>query len=283
MKVLFALLIALTHWYYVPSSSPSVPVEIEKIDLNLKNEELAVTFLSLSDGEATLLQHANGENILINTGGVGTELELKKLLQLYGVTKISTVILTKDDPCCYENLFSLFKEYDVKQLISGEKVIKNLEADIEQQEDVSYHVWTVGTKQQILPGLNTEVLFEGSEINEGLDLSLTFLRHRILYLTSSSDLAKDKLLKYNLADVNIVKIPQFAKEHSITDKLIKHMDPQIAVIFQSKVDKPSANLFELLQEAWIDVYFTKKHGTITMKFTDINYEVITISPESEMK
>ncbi|MDZ5473228.1 ATP-dependent DNA helicase [Bacillus sp. 31A1R] len=280
MKVLFALLLSFTNWYYIPSNS-SVPVEVEKIDLNLKTNELAVTFLSLSNGESILIQHSNGENILINTGGSGTEEELRKLFELYNVNKISTVILT-NVAANSENLSWVLQNYDVKQMIAGGSTIKHFETFLNKDEDVSYHIWSSGTKQQILPGLNTEVLFEGNGENEGMDLSIQFLRHRLLIMTSSSDRAMTKLLTQQLADVNIVKIADFARENVITDELIKHIDPQIAIVFHSKIVKPSSDLFKSLQAAWIDVYYTKKHGTVTMKFTDVNYEVITISNNGEL-
>ncbi len=38
---------------------------------------MAVTFFGLSDGEATLIQGAKGENILVNTGGERTQAELE--------------------------------------------------------------------------------------------------------------------------------------------------------------------------------------------------------------
>lgn len=282
MKVLFAILLAFTNWYYIPSES-SVPVEVENIDLNLKTNELAITFLSLSSGEATLIQHENGENILINTGSSGTEIELKKLLELYNVQNISTVILTKDDPYFRGNLTWILQNYDVKQLIVGESTSNQLKSKKEIFDDVSVHVWSNGTKQQILPGLHTEVLFEGDQVHEGMDLSLKFLRHRLLILTSMSDRAKAQLMEKNLSDANIFKVPQFAIENSLSHEMIKHMDPQIAVIFSGEKIKPSSDIFELLHDEWIDLYYTKKHGTITIKFTDINYEVITISHGEELK
>jgi len=49
-----------------------------------------------------------------------------------------------------------------------------------------------------------------------------------------------------------------------------------AIIFKSNSIKPDPDLVEMLHEAWIDVYFTKQHGTVTIKLTDSNYDVITI-------
>ncbi|UII54608.1 ATP-dependent DNA helicase [Cytobacillus spongiae] len=282
MNVLLAMMLFFTNWYYIPSESPSLPVEVESIDLKLKNDEIAFTFLSISDGEAILIQHGNGENILINTGGEGTEKEIKKLLQLYDVNKISTILLTEDDRCCNSNLEWMITFYDVKQLITGDSLLNKLKEQIDLYDDVSVHSWSKGTKQQILPGFHSEVLFEGSGVEEGMDLAIHFFRHKILLMSSTNKSVEQQFLKKDLADINIVKIPSFARENAVSESLIKHIDPQMAIIFQSKTTKPSSELLDMLHQAWIDVYYTKKHGTVTMKFTDINYEVITISNKDEL-
>ncbi|WP_174733983.1 ATP-dependent DNA helicase [Mesobacillus harenae] len=279
MKVLFTLIIALNNWFFIPSDSPSKPVEVEGIDLNLKSAEIAVTFLSLTDGEAGLLQYASGENILINAGGPGTADEVQKLLALFDVENISTIILTRRD-FNEKNLRMLIEQYQVKKVIIG-KSFSSLNLDLDKSTTVE--LWEKGTNTELFPQFNVEVIYEGNKPGEGMDLSFRFLKHRILYLSSIGPEVESSLLNQSLQDVNVVKIPCYGIEGSISDRLIMHMDPQIAVIFNSKSEKPSADFVEELHENWIDVYLTKKHGTVTMKFTDINYEVITIYSGDELK
>lgn len=283
MKVLFAFLLMFTNWYYIPKDSPAVPVKVESIDLKLKSDELAITFFSLSDGEASLIHHGNDQNILINTGGPGTEPELKKLLQLYRTNQISTIILTDEELYNESSLAWLIKEYDVKQVIAGEPIASQLKDGKADLSDINIHAWSHDTKQQLLPGLYTEVLYEGNETGDGMDVSFTFARHRILFMNSTSVKAKEVFMKKVLSNVNIVKLPDFGKEGSISEQMVKHMDPQIAILFHKSSIKPASDLFGLLNDAWVDVYYTRKHGTVTIKFTDINYEVITIFQEEEYK
>src|SRR3954452_20250982 len=90
---------------------------VESIDLNLKDHEIAVTFLGLSDGEATLIQGSNGENILVNMGGEETNEELGEALNTYGVKEISTLVITNHQNLFVDQLTQIVKEYKVKQLI----------------------------------------------------------------------------------------------------------------------------------------------------------------------
>ncbi|WP_026581093.1 ATP-dependent DNA helicase [Bacillus sp. J33] len=283
MKVLFAFMLMFTNWYYIPKDSPAVPVKVESIDLKLKSDELAMTFFSLSSGEASLIHHGNDQNILINTGGQGTEPELKKLLKLYGANEISTIILTDEELYNETSLVWLIEEYGVKQVIAGETLASQLKHGNTDLSDINIHIWSMDTKQQLLPGLQTEVLYNGNDSGDGMDVSFTFARHRVFFMNSTSEKAKEVFLKKDLSNVNILKLPAFGREKSISEDMIKHMDPQIAILFHKSSVKPDSDLFGLLNDAWVDVYYTRKHGTVTIKFTDINYEVITIFQEDVYK
>lgn len=274
MKLLIAIL-AFMNWYYFPYESPSAPVEVEGVDVNLKRNELAFTFLAISDGEAALIQHANGENVLMNTGGKGTLKEIERLLALFHVKELSTVILTNSEQ---ENLDQLIQKYNVRRILTGEAGHKVL-TETSIPTDVKVQSSKQGDLLKLMPGLSAEVIFDGNEENEGTDISFQFFHHQIFYVSSASHNAEQAFLGEPLRNVNIVKLPLFAAKGSFSDLLIEHLDPQLAVIFQSSTIKPDPDLVEMLHEAWIDVYFTKQHGTVTIKLTESTYDVITIASE----
>ncbi|MBT2682002.1 ATP-dependent DNA helicase [Bacillus sp. ISL-37] len=275
MKLLLAIL-AFMNWYYFPYESPSAPVEVEGVDVNLKRNELAFTFLAISDGEAALIQHANGENILVNTGGTGTIKELERLLALFHVNDLSTIILTAN--AGQENLDQIIQKYNVRRIFTG-KAGNQVLAGVTIPTEVKVQSWKQGDLLKLMPGLTAEVIFDGSEENEGTDISFQFFHHQIFYVSSASHASEQAFLAEPLKNVNIVKLPFFAAKGSFSDLLIEHLDPQLAVIFKSNSVKPDPDLVEMLHEAWIDVYFTKQHGTVTIKLTDSTYDVITILSE----
>jgi beta-lactamase superfamily II metal-dependent hydrolase len=275
MKLILAIL-AFMNWYYFPYESPSSPVEVEGVDVNLKRNELAFTFLAISDGEAALIQHANGDNILVNTGGKGTFKELERLLALFHVKDLSTIILTANTG--QENLGQIIEKYNVRRIFTGKAGNQVLiQAPI--PAEVKVQSWKQGDLLKLMPGLTAEVIFDGSEEKEGTDISFQFFHHQIFYVSSASHASEQAFLAEPLKNVNIVKLPFFAAKGSFSDLLIEHLDPQLAVIFKSNSIKPDPDLVEMLNEAWIDVYFTKQHGTVTIKLTDSTYDVITILSE----
>lgn len=275
MNLILAVLL-LVDWYYIPLESPSAPVEVEGVDMNLKRNESAFTFLALSDGEAMLIQHANGDNILVNTGGRGAVKELDRLLALFHVKVITRVILTSADGM--ENLQHIIESYKVSQIVTGSAAAQKADSLI--PAGVKLTKWEQGSTHTLMPDLTAEVVYDGTDEQEGTDISLQFFRHQIFYMSSYSRKSEKAFLAAPLKNVNIAKVPAYAAKGSFSDLLIEHLDPQLAIIFKSNKVRPDPDLVEMLHEAWIDVYFTKQHGTVTIKLTDSNYDVITILNKS---
>lgn len=254
---------------------------VESIHLNLKDHEIAVTFLGLSDGEATLIQGPNGENILVNIGGEETSEELRDMLKTYGVKKISTLVITNRQNLFVDEITPIISKYKVKQIISTPEIASELTNMAAAFTEVELIPWKEGTTQILLPDLYAEVLFAGNGEDEGLDFTLQFFKHRLFLMTSSSDHVEENLLKKNLEDINIFKVPNWAMEDSLSEKLIQYVNPQISILFESEQHQPDTDIINELQDTWSEVFFTKKHGNITIKFTENNYEVFTFPVEKE--
>lgn len=273
MKWLIAPLLFFSNWYYIPLESPSNPVEINSIDLNLKKEEMAVTFFSLSDGEASLIQQPDGKNVLINTGGENTNEELKKLLTLYHVNQIDTIILTDTGKCCFDNVNWLIKDFNVKHLMSPKDIEVNINELLNEGESVDYHSLTHGMNLEILPGLVMEVLND----TKGLDLSLSFLNRRILWMNHAHPNIDDYMPKNMAVETTIIKLPDIASKEDLPEDFFDQLDPQLAILFRNKEEKVNEDLLEQLQQAWVRVYYNKNIGAVSVKFTEDNYEIVKIS------
>ncbi|MCM3114602.1 hypothetical protein M3610_04820 [Neobacillus sp. MER 74] len=265
----------------VEASEPSLK-NIENINLNIKDHEVAVTFLGLSEGEATLIQGANNENTLINTGGKETAAELEGWLFLYDVKEISKLILTHNGTeLSKQQLNRLISKYNIKEIISTPKFSAKIKKELDSTNKPAVVSWGQGTKRPILPEMTAEVQFVGNDTNEGMDLTLDFFNHRIFLMTSFTPRAEETLLEKNLENINVFKIPNGAPADSLSEKLIQYLNPQISVLFAPEEETHDPDILVDLHETWSEIYSTKKHGTITIKFTDSNYEIITIPIESD--
>ncbi|MGJ7909399.1 ComEC/Rec2 family competence protein [Neobacillus sp. LXY-1] len=256
--------------------------KVENIDLNLKNHEMAITFLGLSAGEATLIQGPNGENILVNTGGKNTEAELVNWLALYDVKKIQTLILSKDvQNLAVPRLNKFISKYNIKEIISTPANEGWLKKNIDPEAQVQITVWGIGTKKTTIPDLTAEVQYVGNEPYEGLDFLLRFYKHRIFLMSSLSEKSEETLMHKKLDGINVFKTPNCSEEKSLSEAFIQYLNPEISILFASEDSHPDPKILHDLHKTWSEVYFTKRHGTVTVKFTDSKYEAITIPIEEE--
>ncbi|SDM44782.1 Metal-dependent hydrolase, beta-lactamase superfamily II [Bacillus sp. OK048] len=281
MRVLLLMTAIFLQLTSIGSASSIENGNIESINLKLKNHEIAVTFLGLDDGEATLIQGSNGENILVNMGGEETSAKLSEMLKTFGVKEISTLVITNHQNLFIDQLNQMVSKYKIKQVISTPEIADEITNTAPPFTQVEAIPWKEGITQILLPDLTAEVLFAGKGENEGLDFTLQFFKHRLFLMTSSGDNVEEQLLKKNLDDVSIFKIPNWAMEDSLSEKLIQYVNPQISILFESEQHHPDPDIIHELQDTWSEVFYTKKHGTITIKFTENNYEVFTFPVEKK--
>ncbi|MCH1624715.1 ComEC/Rec2 family competence protein [Ferdinandcohnia quinoae] len=245
---------------------------IEKINIKLSDDEIAMTFLNLSDGESTLIHLPNGENVLVNTGGEGTKKELEELLVLYNVTKLTTIILTKDEPEFIANLGWLVERYKKAKIVIGSHfsnslILPNNPKTLWENGDV-YHF----SKNHFVKVMNESKDSSGSL---GMDLMFQFGTNETLYMTSSnSELEKSMQSIKGLPNTNILKVADFGSQRGTTERFVSYVDPQIAIIFHKRGQLPSQDVLERLNSTWIDIYYTKQFGNVTIKYNGTNYEVI---------
>lgn len=278
LLILIALMIVIPTNAEAAASSTS---KVEKIDLNIKEHEMAITFLSLSEGEAVLVQGPNSKNILVNIGGKGTKAELEDWLKLYGVKEIETLILSKNKlDHSLPELKSLMDRYHIKELAATAKLAAEAGLSTDPQSFIPVTAWTEGTKKEIFPDLISSVQYAGKEQNEGLDIVLDFFHYRVFLMTSLSLSAQETLLQKRLAGINIFKVPSGGKNDLISEELIEYLNPEISILISSGND-PIPNILNYLQGIWSEIYSTKKHGTVTLKFTDSKYEVFTLPVKTD--
>jgi beta-lactamase superfamily II metal-dependent hydrolase len=248
----------------------SFGVKVPEVDLNLSQSEYAISFLPLKKGEVAVLHVPAGKDYLINTGPPSQIEELIYYVNQLHIKRIEGIILTEKAEIYIDTIKELRKGYSIKQIITGASFSGKLASTVKGVQSL-----TEGETYPISRDLSMEVVHEGNEKQEGLDFSLTFFQHRFLWLSSQSRHAEDVFMSKPLKNVNIVKIPVHSKTECISDPLIKHIDPQTALLYRSKEKLLNGDLLEAINEAWIDLYLTGQHGLISIKFNRSNYEVIT--------
>jgi beta-lactamase superfamily II metal-dependent hydrolase len=281
-----SLVILVTVFFYMVSiafASPSPAGSVENIDVKLKDHEMAVTFFCLTDGEATLIQGSKGENILVNTGGERTQVELEEMLCLFGVEKISALIITSGQNVFANRINDLITKYNIQEVISTPEISRTLTKITDPSVQVEFTSWEEGSSKVLFPELTADVIYAGVGEDEGLDFTLQFLEHRLFLMTSYSSEAELVFLKSDIQDIHIFKVPNWAKVDSLSEKLVQYINPEISILFESENHQPDPEIINDLTDTWSEIYFTKKTATVTIKFTEKNYEIFTIANEKNDK
>jgi competence protein ComEC len=278
MRALLLLLTLLFPFSITTAAESNITGNVKNIDLNLKEHEMAITFIGAVNGGAALIQGSNGENVLAYSGGNLTELE--EWLSLYKIKDIKKLIISKEDSLS-SNLDQLIEKYQVNEVIAPAKFTLWLNRHLSIDNQLVLTSWNEGSKMEILPEMMAEVQYSGTEQNEGLDFTLHFLKYRLLLMNSFSERAEQKLLTKNLGEINIFKVPNSAKDDTLSEKLIEHVNPEVSILFSGHASQNGEELVDDLYRAWSEVYFSKPDRTITIKFTQASYEVFTIPPEMD--
>lgn len=256
-------------------TSNAYGMKVPKVDLHVSQEEYAISFLPVEKGEVAVLHLASGNHYMINTGSFKDRRQLYYYFNQIHIGSIKGLIITEKNEVDVRMIVELVKKFGIEEIIVG----KSLETLIPKRVSRFLHTIQEDQTCTFSNELTMRALHEGNEKREGLDFSFTFYQHRFLWLSSQSSHAEGVLLSKPLKNVNIVKLPVHAKSEGMSHRLLKHVDPQTAILYRSKERLLNGEMLEAINEAWIDLYLTGQHGLIAVKFNSRNYEVLTFDQE----
>ncbi|WP_096434904.1 ComEC/Rec2 family competence protein [Alteribacter populi] len=250
------------------------------VEMNLHPNDLAYTFFDINHGESTFIQNGNGENTLVDTGHRISKQELAERLEMYHVSRIDTVIITNKQAEYTGNLLWLLTEYNVDNIYIPKPMYEELQPLLAKTE-LDVIVYETNDEFTVMKGLECEVLFVDTRpgIHEGASV-LTFEHEdqKLLYMSIADEQMETYITDELSVDSTVLKVAEFASPRGTSQKLLDEVDPQVAVIFQNGEETPSATVLERLQDTWIEIYQTARIGTVSIKWSEKDYEIFTIRP-----
>jgi competence protein ComEC len=213
---------------------------------NLSGPELRVTFLSIGQGDAAVLEMPSGEVMVVDGGGIGDgsfdvgERVLAPFLWWRGITRVDTLVISHPQFDHFGGLRFVAQEFAPRRVwTSGRtasgKRYSELEATLREhgiaQEalfrgderrfgDVTLQVLSP-EKSQPLRGLN----------DDSLVLHLTWAGVRILLTGDIETLAENDLLRQAVAlRAEILKVPHHGSRTSSSDAFVAAVAPSLAVV-----------------------------------------------------
>jgi competence protein ComEC len=258
---------------------------------------LRVDFLSVGQGESSLITFADGRRMLIDGGGalhesgwdIGRQLLLPTLRKM-GINRIDYLVLTHSHPDHLQGVKAVAETFPVGEfwesgLNAGEEymnLVKTLEyrkIPVKVLDRNSPPMEISGTRIKCLYPVNRRM--PANDMNEtSLTLRFESGAHSALFTGDIGFDAETKLLgnRSNLQST-LLKVPHHGSRYSTGPDFLDAVSPEVALIsagYNNSFGLPAKETLEQLSAKAVRIYRTDLDGTITVKFPK-NGENLVIS------
>lgn len=247
--------------------------DIEQIRIRLPKNHIALSFIDLPDGEATLIQD-NNKYILINSGDSDSRTDLFEQLKIMGVKTVDTLILTNGQSSYIGNAKSIIEKFDVNQVLTS-KTIKKQFCIHNKKLCYLFVVLKSGNAYHPLPLLKTQVI-EISSRGE-INLLMTYGNNTIYYMGFSDKKSQEKLQQHKPFHASILKLSDYGHGLELSPDFLKMLDPEIAVLFHRDGFEPNEDFLNHLSTEWVEIYRLQYIGTLTLQLSPETYEITHFS------
>ena len=248
-----------------------------------------VTFLDVNQGDSNVIIFPFGKTILIDTGGLYlSENSISKnkiipYLSSIGISKIDLLILTHGDYDHMGEAVNLVNDFKVEQVVFNCGEFNDLEKELIKllnQKKIKYYscVKELNIDNNKLYFLQTK---KYDNENDNSNVIYTELNgYKFMFMGDAGvDKEKDILDKYNLSNVDVLKVGHHGSKTSSSKEFIDEINPKYGVISVGKNNRyghPNKEVLNNLENS--KIYRTDQDGSIMFKIKNDNLEIETCSP-----
>ena len=247
-----------------------------------------VYFLDVGQGDSSLIVTPHRKDIiLIDTGGIyNNNYPIENIitfLKSMGFNKIDYLILTHGD---YDHMgYStyLVNNYKVDKVFFNKESYSNLELeliDVLKDKDIYYQnkIKTLDISNSRLYFLNEE--YYGNENDDSLVIYMKLNNYKFLFMGDASiKVENDLIKKYNLQNIDILKVGHHGSKTSSSKYFINYISPKYSIISVGKNNlfgHPNQEVLKNLNDS--KVLRTDINGSIEFKIKKSKLEVKYYSP-----
>ena len=254
------------------------------------NSNFEILILDIGQGDSILIKYPYNEKvILIDTGGlVNSEYKLivnKTIpyLKSRGIFKINHLILTHGDYDHMGESIELIENFKVKNVVFNcgdfndleKKLIKVLDKKkikyyscLKELNINSYKLLFLNTKEYDNENDNSNVIY------------FNYNNLKFLFMGDAGvDKEKDILEKYNISDIDVLKIGHHGSNTSSSKEFIDKVIPKYSIISVGKNNRyghPNKEVLDTLNDS--KIYRTDQDGSIMFKIKKDKLQIETCSP-----
>lgn len=256
-------------------------------NINCLDSSLYVTFIDVNQGDSTLLRFPfNKGNILIDTGGnlnYDISNSIIKYLKSEGVKKINYLILTHGDFDHMGESIKLINYFKVDNVIFNCGPYNDLEKElikILEKKNIEYYscIKELNIDDYKLKFLNTKK-YDNENDNSSV-IYFNYNNYKFLFMGDSGiQKEKDILEKYNLKNLDFLKVGHHGSNTSSSKSFMDEINPKYSIISVGKNNRyghPNDVVLKLLEDS--KIYRTDQDGSIMFKIKDNKLQIETCIP-----
>lgn len=262
-------------------------------NINYFNKNLIVTMLDVGQGDSLMIAFPNNKsNILIDTGGIvnftKTNYEISTstiipYLKSIGIKKINYLVLTHGDYDHMGEAVNLVNGFKVEQVVFNCGEFNDLEKELIKvlnQKKIKYYscVKELNIDNNKLYFLQTK---KYDNENDNSNVIYTELNgYKFMFMGDAGvDKEKDILDKYNLSNVDVLKVGHHGSKTSSSKEFIDEINPKYGIISVGKNNiygHPNKEVLNNLENS--KIYRTDQDGSIMFILKNDKLEIETCSP-----
>jgi competence protein ComEC len=259
------------------------------------NNNLIVNVLDVGQGDSILIEFPNHSNILIDTGGKVSYLEswqIKKkqysiassitipYLKSKGIKKIDYLILSHGDYDHMGEAINLVNNFKVDNVIFNNGSFNDLENElikVLEDKNIKYYnnLNELNIKNIELQFLNTKT-YDNENDNSNV-IYFNYNDYKFLFMGDAGiEKEKDILDKYNLKDIDFLKVGHHGSNTSSSEYFIQNINPKYSLIsvgINNRYGHPKDSVLKTLSNS--KIYRTDLNGSIEIKVNKNGYKIKT--------
>ena len=245
-----------------------------------------VYYIDIGQGDSTIL-HINNKNVLIDTGGNRKKKifynTLKPALKTKGIRKIDTLIITHGDYDHMGEAINLVNNFKVEKVIFNCGAYNDLEKKLIKVLDKKKIKYYSCIKELNID--NNKLYFLQTSIydneNDNSNVIYTELDgYKFMFMGDAGiEKEKDILDKYNINDIDVLKVGHHGSKTSSSKEFINEINPKYSVISVGKKNRyghPNKEVLDNLENS--KIYRTDQDGSIMFKIKNNKLKIETCSP-----
>ena len=245
-----------------------------------------VEIIDVKQGDSSII-HINRKNILIDTGGnLDYSVFYNKLspsLKSKGIKKIDYLVLTHGDYDHMGEAINLVNNIKIEKVVFNCGEFNDLEKKLIKVLDKKHIKYYSCVKEL---NIDDNKLFflqtkEYDNENDNSNVIYTELNgYKFMFMGDAGiEKEKDILDKYNLSDVDVLKVGHHGSKTSSSERFINEIKPKYSIISVGKNNRYGHPNKEVLNNLYnSEIYRTDKDGSIMFKIKNNELKIKTCSP-----